>query len=52
MKPFSGSSELTVEQQQVFVDKFGVRYLRVQQMPSVASRRERRRRQFRPRSER
>jgi hypothetical protein len=49
---FTGSSKLTEEQQQVYVDKFGVRYVRVQEMPARASRKERRRRRFRPRSER
>jgi hypothetical protein len=49
---FTGSSKLTADDQQVYVEKFGERYLRVQQMPQMASRKVRRRRRFRPRSER
>jgi hypothetical protein len=49
---FTGSSQLTADEQQVYMDKFQEHYLRVQQTPQMASRKERRRRRFRPRSER
>lgn len=48
----NGSARLTPEQQQWYRDKFGVVYLNVPDMPWSLPRKDRRKRKFRPRSER
>ena len=48
----AGSSKLTEEQTREVEGKLGERYVRIQETPQYASRKERRRRRFRPRSER
>lgn len=48
----SGSSNLNEEQQEFYRRRFGERYVAVQQTPQLASRKERRKRTFKPRSER
>ena len=48
----NGSSKLTAQQTAEVEEKLGDRYVRIQETPQYASRKERRRRRFRPRSER
>lgn len=43
-----GTSNLTPEEQDVYLERFGERYVTVQWHPGAASRKERRERQFRP----
>jgi hypothetical protein len=52
VREFDGSHKLTPEQQDYYEQRFGMRFVRVQETPIVASRKERRRRRYRPRSER
>lgn len=48
----AGSTRLTPEQQQWYRERFGVVYVNVPEMPWSLPRKERRKRRFRPRSER